>query len=153
MKKSSGLSLLEIIIAVAIVAVLASVAYPSFKAMILAGHRSEAFTALAGVRHAQSRYRSNNPEYAPNEKLTVPTGPPPTGGLGLSATSSTGLYVIDIIEKEGWYYTVRATAQGAQVKDKKCIVLVYRLEGEKHIYGGGKEGVPLTDPDNCWKRG
>lgn len=152
MKKAQGLSVIEVIIVVMIIAVLASIAYPSYKAMVLSSNRSEGLGALSTVRLAQSRFRSNNPEYAPNEKLTVPVGPPPIGGLGLSATSSTGLYVIDIIDKEGWYYTVRATAQGSQVKDKKCVVLVYRLEGEKSIYGGGADGVPLTDPDNCWKR-
>lgn len=153
-RTSRGVTLVEVIIVVVVLAVLASIAMPIFSKMAMSSRRSEAYGALANLALAQSRYRNNKPQYAGQDKLTVPSNIGPDSGLGLADVSSGGHYKIEIVEAEGSFFTAKATALSSSVqsKDKKCLVLVYKLEGEKQIYGGGASGTPLTDPNNCWKR-
>ncbi|MBK9683398.1 MAG: prepilin-type N-terminal cleavage/methylation domain-containing protein, partial [Betaproteobacteria bacterium] len=79
---ASGFTLVELMIAVVIVALLASIALPSFMDSIRKSRRSEAFAALAQVQQAQERWRSNGSSYA--ESLTnAANGTPP--GLGMAS--------------------------------------------------------------------
>lgn len=84
--KKNGFSLLELIITVAIVGVLASVAYPSFMNSVQKSRRSDATTALLDLQLAQEKYRANNSAYAAD--LTTLGWP--------SSTSREGYYTISI---------------------------------------------------------
>ena len=82
-----GFTLIELMIAVAVVSILVAVALPTFNDAIRKGRRSEAFAALSQVQQAQERWRSNNANYASNTQLTLPITPATAGdpvGLGLS---------------------------------------------------------------------
>ncbi|QDL37179.1 type IV pilin protein [Rhodoferax sediminis] len=65
MKKSlnHGFTLIELMIVVAIVAVLAGIAYPSYKDSVLKGRRAEARTALSELMQQQERYMTQNNSY------------------------------------------------------------------------------------------
>lgn len=63
-QKLSGFTLLELMIAVVIIGILASIAYPSYRDSVRQGNRSEAIAELQKLIAAQERYFLNNREYA-----------------------------------------------------------------------------------------
>jgi len=65
MKKSfnRGFTLIELMIAVAVVGILASIAYPAYRDAILRGRRAEARTALSELLLQQERYMTQANTY------------------------------------------------------------------------------------------
>jgi type IV pilus assembly protein PilE len=60
-----GFSLIELLTALAIVAILATITVPSFSGLVARSRRSDAISALLRVQLAQERWRANNLTYAP----------------------------------------------------------------------------------------
>lgn len=148
-----GFTLIELMIAVAIVAILAAVALPSFLDSIRKGRRSEAFTAINQVQQALERWRSNNATYT----TALTTAPP--GGLGLPATTTSGYYTISIDGASASAYEVRATAVSgtSQAKDGNCTTLGVRLGDPSNpavplnlTYAGTSLAYAASNP--CWSR-
>ncbi|MBI1194881.1 MAG: prepilin-type N-terminal cleavage/methylation domain-containing protein [Gammaproteobacteria bacterium] len=59
-----GHTLMEIVVVMAIVAILAGSAYPSYHRTVLKGHRIDATTSLLRIQLAQARYRTEHSAYA-----------------------------------------------------------------------------------------
>ena len=142
-----GFSLVELMIAVVVAAVLAAIALPSFLGSVRKGRRAEAFAALAQVQQAQERWRANNPAYASLSTLNLP------------ATTSHGYYGITVTladDTKSTVYIATATASSgtSQANDSNCVVLASRMQGGNLTYGGGASSVDWTsaDPNNCWPR-
>lgn len=56
MKRTSGFTLIELMVTVAIVGILAAIAYPSYQKQMKKAHRSEAQQLLLGVSNKQEQY-------------------------------------------------------------------------------------------------
>jgi type IV pilus assembly protein PilE len=155
-RKQGGVTLIELMIAVAIVSLLAAVVYPSFSDAIRKSRRSDAVTALNAVQTAQERWRSNQPVYADNDQLTLGvTADPP--GLGLSATTPNGYYGLVISSPTATGYTVTAVpAEGnGQAQDGACAQLRVRVAGGNIFYGSAvAAGTDFTEgsSNRCWAR-
>ncbi|MDA1106963.1 MAG: type IV pilin protein [Proteobacteria bacterium] len=110
-----GFTLIELMIVVAIVGILAAIAYPSYTDSVRKGRRAEAITALYQLQIAEEKWRANNVSY------TSTLG---TDGLGLPATSpasGTAYYDIAIAGgADGTSFSATATAKstGGQDQDK-----------------------------------
>ena len=78
--KSAGMTLIELMIVVAIVALLASIAVPSYRQYVLRANRIEATTALLQLAAAQEKFYLQNNTYAGN--ALIDDAPP--AGLGLT---------------------------------------------------------------------
>ncbi len=61
--KNHGFTLIELMIVVAIIGILASIAYPSYRDSVLKGRRAEARTAIAELMQQQERYMTQNNTY------------------------------------------------------------------------------------------
>ena len=61
--KSKGFSLIELMIVVAIIAILAAIAIPNFMRFAMKSKTAEATTNLGAIRTAQEAYRSENDVY------------------------------------------------------------------------------------------
>ena len=146
-----GFTLIEIMIAVAIVAILAAVALPSFMDSVRKSRRSEAFAALSAVQHAQERWRGNKSIYATDAELTPARDAVPPG-LGITRNTSTLYYALFLSDTNASGYTVTATGQAGQAQDGVCTVLAVRLQGGNISYGSGAAVPNWADPGRCWAR-
>ncbi|KJG58550.1 hypothetical protein UA38_06600 [Photobacterium kishitanii] len=64
MIKQKGVTLIEMLIAVAIIGVLTAVAYPSYQSYVLKGHRTQAMTDLIMIQLAMESKRTGGEDYS-----------------------------------------------------------------------------------------
>ena len=78
MKKTKGFTLIEVLTAIVVVAILAAVALPSYRIHIMRGKISEATSSLADMRVKLEQYFQDNRTYvgacATNTVAPLPTG-------------------------------------------------------------------------------
>jgi type IV pilus assembly protein PilE len=138
-----GMTLIELMIVVVVVAILASIAVPSYRSYMVRANRTEAKTALLQLQVAQEKYYLQRNEYTDNV-----TAAPTAGGLGLSGVTDRGLYTItvDPLAGDTQAYTARATpvAGSSQAGDSKCTQLSIDHTGRRGSTGSGT-------PDLCWR--
>ena len=148
----SGFSLIELMITVAIVAILGAVAYPLYMNSIRQGRRSEAISSLNALQQAQERWRANNPQYTPN-----------LSDLGNSGTSGpNGYYTLSIdssvVDASDYIMSAQAVTGTSQAGDTNCTTMSIGIQGGNIFYGGCNAcSMPtsanqLTDPNLCWQR-
>lgn len=136
MKKNKGFTLIEVMIVVAIIGILAAIAYPSYDEYVKRGNRAEGQAFLNEVAARQERYFSQNNAYAASASdLNVPTD------------SETGKYTLTISTNNG--YTLTATQQ---FNDTKCGNLTLNAIGDKGA--NGKTTANSADREfvmSCWR--
>lgn len=151
-----GFTLIELMIAVAVIGLLMAVAYPYYLEQTRKSRRADAFNALAAVQQAQERWRANRPAYADNARLTAAVNDPDpnVAGLGLSATSNSGYYDIAITSANATEYLITATARTgtSQAADGACATLAVRMQGGNLSYGSGSPTLNWNDTARCWPR-
>ena len=69
MKKAKGFTLIELIIAIVIVGILASIAIPSYRDYVIRGNRRAAQAAMMEIATRQQQYFVANRGYATKEQL------------------------------------------------------------------------------------
>jgi type IV pilus assembly protein PilE len=82
MNDRRGFTLIELMVVVAIVAILASVAIPSYQTYVMRGNRTDGITPLQSTMNAQERY------YTDNRTYTINLG---TGGLNIGPAANSPL--------------------------------------------------------------
>lgn len=118
MKKHQGFTLMELMIVVAIIGILAGIAYPSFSDSMKKGRRADAKTGLLGLAMAQSKLRGSCSTYG--SAIGSANSCSGTGTVKGTETSENGYYKFSISGATGNAYTLIATAQGAQTSDTGC---------------------------------
>jgi len=137
--RAGGFTLIELVIAMVVVAILAAIAVPSYRQYILRSHRVEAITALNNLAAAQEKF------YLQNNTYTAEAGPPPDG-LGFAEndgdtfTTENGWYDIEITaaDTDTWSATATATAKDGQDGDTDCAAFTLDAAGAK------------SGPLKCW---
>jgi type IV pilus assembly protein PilE len=113
-------------IACAIVAILAAIAYPSYNSSVQKSRRAEAKSALLGVASQMERWST--------EKGTYATATLGTGGV-FADHSENSYYNLSLANLTATTYTVRAAPTAAQTGDP-CGTLTYTDQGVKDVTGG-----------------
>jgi type IV pilus assembly protein PilE len=140
--RMKGFTLIELMIVIVVIAVLGSIAVPSYRSYILRTHRVEAKTALLNLAAAQEKFYLQNNTYATNAQLA--TAPP--NGLGMTATTENGWYTIAIANgASATTFSATATAAAGQVDDSACATFTINALGVKSAtkQGGGTSTA-------CW---
>jgi type IV pilus assembly protein PilE len=80
LRRQAGFTLIEVMIVVAIIGILAAVAYPSYRDYILRGNLVDATNGLASVRAQMERHFLDNRTYATANGFTTPCAAVDGGG-------------------------------------------------------------------------
>lgn len=137
-QKMHGMTLIELMTVIVVVAILSSIAVSSYRGYLVRTNRTEARMALLRLQAAQEKFFLQNNRYADTAELA--TAPP--GGLGIPTTTPSGFYTISIENYSATTYRAVATAAAGQTADKTaCRVLKIDQSGAR---------VP-ADSSGCWK--
>lgn len=146
--RRTGVTLIELLIVLAIAAILASVAWPSFVSAMNKSRRADAFSALAELTQAQERWRANHPTY--QQTLTLLTG-----ARVLSAAGHYDLTVVDGSATESGFRARASAHSGSpQNSDDPCQVLEVEMATGNINYRSYSAGATDANgtPDPCWVR-
>jgi type IV pilus assembly protein PilE len=129
-----GFTLIELMITVAIIGVLAAVAYPSYIQHTVRANRSAAQSYMLGLANKQEQMMLDTRQYSTSASTLLATPVEVSRNYG---------FVIDIGAST---YTITATPTGTQlVRDAKCNKLTLTQTGAKGIAGGTS-----SNPSDCW---
>ncbi|HSW07909.1 type IV pilin protein [Aquabacterium sp.] len=144
LRRVIGVTLIELLVAVAIAAILGAIAYPAFMQSIYKGRRADASAGLIRVQQAMERWRSNHSAYTDS-----------AADLNTSLSSPDGHYTLVItLANSGTAYLIKATAVGVQASDTQCKFLTVAMSGTDLVYSSSSDGTSfVSSPNNpCWAR-
>jgi type IV pilus assembly protein PilE len=131
-----GLTLIELMITVAVVAILSAIAYPSYTNYVTKSRRADATAMLMQIMQAEQRAYTANSSYDTN-------------------LTNIGFPLEKEVPSEGNHYKITATACGSgitscvrltavpQHADAKCANLILDSTGAKSVSG-------TLSADKCW---
>ena len=134
-----GFTLIELMITVAVIAILAAIAVPSYYQYTLRSNRSAAESVMQEIASAQERYLVDSRQFAgalTTLGYNVPNTVSPSYSVALVATAAS------VSASTPPSYTITAKPIGNQVRDTGCATLTLNGDGSK---------TASTGATNCWK--
>lgn len=139
MKKAGGFSLIEVLVVVAIIGILAGIAYPSYTQSVRKSYRTEAKEALLAAAGRQERhYLQQNAYVIDNADIADVSSAVTTNGYYNITTGSCS-------DTSETCFVMTATAAGAQASDTDCDTFTIDNTGAKASKTSA--GVVTTE---CW---
>jgi type IV pilus assembly protein PilE len=131
-KNQSGVTLIELLVTVGIVAILASFAIPSYREYVIRTNRAEAKATLMSTAAALERCYTQSYDYQ-------------TCGVGFPIMSENGKYQITV-QRTASTFTLSAAPQGGQAKDTGCGTFTLNETDTRAITSGTKSAT------ECWSK-
>ncbi len=157
-QKTRGFTLIELMITVAIVAILASIAIPSYLSQITQSRRADATDALLDCAAAQARwFTTESPSTYLNQNDAIAANICNPGGGNLN--SREGHYQLRITNPNNcttngslWCFLITATPTPgtSQANDDLCQTMTIDHRGRRAATGN-LGGVASDTTDNCWR--
>ncbi len=129
---NAGFTLMELMIVVAVIGILAGIAFPQYTAYGERARRSEGRSALLNAAALEERYYSDNNQFAA------------LATVGISTSSENGHYTLSLSldDTNNQSFTLTGTPTGP---DSKCSTLTFTNAGAKGFTGPGT----MSD---CWAK-
>ena len=134
--RQSGFTLIEVMIVVAIIAVLAAIAVPSYRDSVLKSRRADALALSAQTQAIMERCYAQNFTYATASCPAI---------TSTTIASQGGFYALKISNATATTYTLTLTPTGSQVSDKKCASMIVDQASQK----SATDTSAVSQPD-CW---
>lgn len=137
-RRLGGFTLVELVITVAILAIIVAIAVPAYNDQIRRARRGQAQADLMELTQLAERYHSVNNTYVGFDTAAA------TLPLLRSPKQGTMHYDIDFVNVTRNGYGLQAVPQGGQANDVKCMTLTLDSVGQKGINGGSGSAA------DCW---
>lgn len=137
-----GFTFIELMIAVLIMGILLSIAYPAYLRTVMKSNRTDAKSELLDFQQRVQRCFTTNGTYVTgaNAKCQV------LDDLEEGVATRAGIYMVQASDISATGYTLSATAIAKQADDKDCYVFSITQAGAKS--SRNKSGVDSTA--TCW---
>lgn len=133
MRQTRGFTLIELIVAVAIISILAAVAIPAYRDYVMKTRRSDAMNALNEILMQQEIWRTSHTAYTTNL----------VADLGLTASSDQGYYTLSIPSASATTFSATSAPTGSQSSDS-CGTFAIDVNGPDTSGGYANS--------TCWRR-
>ena len=138
--RARGFTLVELMIVVAVVALLSAVALPSYQSSVRKARRSDARAALATTAQLMERFATEQGANGYRAAMISDAGGP---NVVAKATSDNGYYLLSFSNLTATAFTMRAVPQGGQARDD-CATFTIDERGVRGLVGS-------TQPVSaCW---
>ncbi len=133
-RQGRGFTLVEVMIAVAVIGILTAVALPSYRQHVANSRRADARAAILSLAQVMERWYTERGTYV---GATV-------GASGIYPSASPqGYYTMSISAQDATTFTISAAPAGAQTGDA-CGSYTYTQAGERGVSGGSRTVA------QCW---
>lgn len=139
-----GFTLIELMIVVVVVAILAAIAFPSYREYVLRSNRAVAKSMLTQVADRQEQFYVSNKRYSDDlEELGFAADPLFVDRSGNQAATDGGnaIYQVTLARPTNMTFTVQAAVRNTQVKDTKCTGFTINQAGQRTATGTASD---------CW---
>jgi type IV pilus assembly protein PilE len=144
-RTARGVTLMELLVVITILALLATIAVPTYRRYLIRAQRAEAKVALLQLQTAQEKFYLQNNVYTDS----ITAGSP--SGLGLTSSTETGKYTVSVtledvdgVADQAYVATAAPRAGGGQTDDAQCRNFTIDERGTR-----GNSGT--SGPAICWK--
>jgi type IV pilus assembly protein PilE len=141
LSRSSGYTLVELLVTVGIVGILGALAYPSYMQYTEKSNRTDATATMTNAAQILQRCYSQTYDYT---QCVIGNTPPGVTGLSADYGSPQGYYTITLVTPATNQYTLTATpVKSPQTKDAQCTTFTVAQSGLQGSTGTGTSQA-------CW---